>query len=91
MRDFSATAVDRLDPQADGSRTSKHWGFQVDLPANQRGPGWRRHASTARRRFEERSSPLNKTGVPVACFCTNSCIPLESGDLLFTLRRRRRL
>jgi hypothetical protein len=28
----------RLFPQAAGSRTSNHWGFRVDLPANNLGP-----------------------------------------------------
>jgi hypothetical protein len=41
IRDVSPSTVDRSDPQAAGSSTSKQWGFQVDLPANQRGPGWR--------------------------------------------------
>jgi hypothetical protein len=31
-----------LHPQAAGSRTSGQWGFRVDLPANQPGPGWRK-------------------------------------------------
>ena len=44
-RDLSGSAVDRLDPQSAGSKTSKHWIFQVDLPANQLGPGWRRRIS----------------------------------------------
>ena len=44
MHDFSATAVDRLHPQAIHSRTSKHWGFRVDVPANQLGPGWKKRA-----------------------------------------------
>ena len=39
IRDLSATAVDRSDPRSDGSRP---WRFDVDLPANQPGPGWRR-------------------------------------------------
>jgi hypothetical protein len=44
MRDVSPSTVDRLDPQGAGSRTSKHWGFSVDLPANRLGPGWRKRA-----------------------------------------------
>ena len=44
IRDVSPSAVDRLDPQAAGSRPSKHWGFRVDLPANHLGPGWRERA-----------------------------------------------
>jgi hypothetical protein len=44
MRDISPSAVDRSDPQSAGSRTSEHWGFRVDLPANHLGPGWRRRA-----------------------------------------------
>lgn len=41
MRDVSPSAVDRSHPIAAGSRT---WQFQVDLPANHLGPGWRRRA-----------------------------------------------
>jgi hypothetical protein len=44
MRDVSPSTVDRLDPQAAGSRTSGHWGLQVDLPPNQLGPAWRKRA-----------------------------------------------
>jgi hypothetical protein len=39
IRDLSPSTVDRSDPPAADSRTL---GFTVDLPANQRGPGWRR-------------------------------------------------
>jgi hypothetical protein len=38
-------ATDRLHPQAAGSRTSGRWGFRVDLPANQLGPGSRTRAN----------------------------------------------
>jgi len=41
MRDPSPSAVDRLHPEADGSRTLK---FTVNLPANHLGPGWRQRA-----------------------------------------------
>ena len=39
IRDLSATTVDRLDLRSAGSRP---WGFDVDLPANQPGPGSKR-------------------------------------------------
>jgi hypothetical protein len=44
IRVVSPSTVDRLDPQAAGSRTPGRWEFQVDLPANHLGPGWRRRA-----------------------------------------------
>lgn len=41
-RDLGGPLVDRSDPQSAGTRTSNHWGFQVDLPANHLGPWSRR-------------------------------------------------
>ena len=38
-RDVPYSIVDRLDPQADASRTLR---FHIDLLANHLGPGWRR-------------------------------------------------
>src|SRR5439155_13109050 len=36
--------------EQDRSGTSKHWSFQVDLPANHLGQGWRRKQELSRRR-----------------------------------------
>jgi hypothetical protein len=51
-----------------GSRTSKHWGFQIDLPANHLGPGSRRRAPsrTMKRpsRRGERAIERPRSGAP---------------------------